>query len=319
MRRRDFVTGFGAAALLPHGGLAQRVPVVGFLSGRSPADSESLIAAFARGLEEAGYRIGSNVRVEYRWADSRAELATLQGELLRQQPAAIVLVGGAAEPLTRSNASVPTVFVTAEDPVSRRWIKSFDQPNGNATGVTLLSQDLELKRLELLHELLPQAKAIGVVVNSARGNSNAPEITRTAAALGLSADVVSCETEAGFELAFARMSNFHIDAALITADAFFNSRRKALADAAARHAIPALYHAPDIARAGGLISYGASVADAYHQVGVYVAKILSGAKPRDLPVLQPAKFEFVLNLKAARALHLDVPPALLARADEVIE
>jgi putative ABC transport system substrate-binding protein len=317
--RRHLLTLVGSAAVLPYPLRAERVPTIAFLSGRSAAASAHTVAAFTDALSEAGYSVGRNIQIEFRWGEDRNDrLPALYNELLRQPIAVAVVVGGAAEVLTQANASVPTVFSTADDPVARRWVKSFARPNGNATGVTLLSHELEVRRLRLVRELIPQAKLIGVLVNSARGGSNAPDITHTATEMGLSSDVVSCETEAGFDLAFARLANLKADAVLITADAFFASRPKALAATAAKYAIPAMYHSPEITRAGGLVSYGASLPEAYRQVGVYVAKILGGAKPADLPVLPPEKFEFVLNLNTAKALKLAVPQTLLAAA-EVIE
>ncbi len=327
MKRREFITLIGGAAVSwPRAARAQQaaMPIVGFLSSRSPKESEVHAAAFRRGLSETGLVEGQNVAIEYRWAEGHYErLSGLASELVGLHVSAMVTVGGsvaalAAKPAT---ATIPIVFVMGDDPVKLGIVASFNRPGGNLTGVALLTGELGSKRLGLLCELVPDASAVGFLLNPNVPGAEAQrqDVEMAAKALGRRLLVLHANTEIEFEQNFAMMAREHVGALVVANDPFFDSRRDQLTALAARTGVSAIYHIRDFPAAGGLMSYGASLADAYRQVGNYAGRILKGEKPADLPVMQPTKFELVINLKAARALGLSVPPSLLARADDVIE
>src|SRR5262249_38817638 len=326
MRRREFITLVASAAAWPLTARAQQppMPVVGFLSGRSLASDSHLVATFSRALNEAGYVIGQNVVIEFRWADGQLNrLPELAAGLVERK--VTVLFSGACDAaagaLRVAAAIVPVVIATGSDPVAAGLVASFNRPGGNLTGVTVFSVALELKRLELLRELISPTPLIALLVNPNNLSATAARRELNDATRRIGQDVVVLEagTEGEFEAAFATLTQRSAVALVGSDDALFANRRSVLAALAARHAVPAIYGRRDFAEAGGLISYGASVADQYYQSGVYVGRILKGAKPSDLPFLQPTKFELAIKLKTAKAIGLTVPAPLLARADDVID
>jgi putative ABC transport system substrate-binding protein len=311
MQRREFVTILGgAAAAWPRAARSQQqpaLPVIGFLSGQSPAEYESRLTAFRQGLNESGFVEHRNVGID----------------LVHRQVSVIVATAGAAPALAAKAATtaIPIVFNTGGDPVKLGLVSSFNRPGSNVTGVAYLNNELAAKRFELLHELVPAAAEIGVLINPTNPNSP-PEMSDVLAAarvLGLRLLVENASSERDIDAAFASFVRQRVNALFVAGDAFFNARRDQLAALAARHALPASYGGRDNVAAGGLMSYSPSGTGAYRQAGVYTGRILKGDKPADLPVIQPTKFEFVINLKTAKALGLDVPPKLLALTDEVIE
>ena len=326
MKRREFITLLGGtAAVWPLAARAQQpaMPVIGFLRDTSLAHVTYLVVAFRRGLKEAGVIEGQNVVIEYRSAEDQADrLPTMTSELLRRQVAVIVAMGTpAALAAKAATASLPIVFSVTEDPVNLGLVASIARPGGNATGVSFLLSELAPKQLGLLRELLPAASRFGLLVNPK--NENAETITRdlkaAAAKISVEISVVQASNSREIEAAFAALVRDKVDALIIGTDPFFYSRRVQLTTLATRHALPAVYNLRGYAEAGGLMSYGTSITEAYRQVGVYTGRILKGEKPTDLPVVQSTKFDFIINLPTARALGLEVPPNLLARADEVIE
>src|SRR5215831_3521058 len=326
MRRRDvlMVVGTAAASPLMARGQQPAVPVVGFLSGRSLASDSSLVATFSRALNEAGYVNGQNVAIEFRWADGQLNrLPELAAELIERKVA--VLFAGASDvasgALRVAAATVPVVIATGSDPVAARLVASSNRPGGNLTGVTVFSVALELKRVELLRELISPTPLVALLINPNNLSATAGrrELNDATRRIGQDVVVLEASTESEFEAAFATLTQRSAVALVVSDDALFANRRSVLAALAARHAVPALYGRRDFAEPGGLISYGASVADQYYQSGVYVGRILKGAKPSELPFLQPTKFELAINLKTAKALGLTVPAPLLARADDVID
>lgn len=328
MRRRNLIILVTAAATLrPLAGTAQQkaMPVIGFLSGTSAERYAPFLAAFREGLDEAGFVEGQNVAIEYRWAEGDfGRLPAMAGDLVRRKVDVIVTSGGtlAAEAAKQATDTIPTVFIAGDDPVASGLVASLARPGGNRTGISFLVVDLNVKRLELLSEMVPQAETIGLLVNPGNAAVAARIVREVEEAAGkkkLKPTVLKATTEAEIEAAFATFVQRHIDGLLIGNDAFFNSQRERFVGLAARNRIPASYEAGESVRAGGLISYGANIPAMYHQLGVYTGKVLKGAKPADLPVMQPTKFELLINLNTAKALGLTVPPLLVARADEVIE
>jgi putative ABC transport system substrate-binding protein len=325
-RRREFITLLGgAAAAWPLAARAQQaMPVVGFLRGTSATASIDLVAALRRGLAEAGYTEGQNIAIEYRWAENRDErLPELAADLVRRQCALIVAGGDAAAHAAKTaTTTMPIVFATGEDPVKVGLVSRLNRPGGNITGISFYnSADLESKQLEFLREVVPKAAVIGVLVNPtvAAAQSQESEAQVAARALGLQLFIVYAGNERDFDTAFATLAQQRVEALLIVGNALFTGQRYRLVAAAARHALPTIYPLREFVGAGGLMSYGGSLTDAYRQVGVYAGRILKGEKPSDLPVTLPTKFELVINLQTAKGLGIEIPPMLLARADEVIE
>jgi len=326
LKRREFITLLFSAAAWPWAAYAQQpaMPVVGFLGTTTPDDFADRVAAFREGLKEAGYVEGQNMVVEYRWPEGNYDrLATLAADLVRRHVAVIAAVGGAPSPLAAkaATATIPIVFSIAGDPVRLGLVANLNRPGGNITGVNTLASELGAKRLGLLHDLLPKASAIGILVNPtfAEAETDIRNVNEAALSLGLQIHAVRASAVDDFDTAFAALAQQNVDALLLANDAFFLSERPKLIALAARYAIPAIYFWREFAVDGGLMSYAPSLVQAYRQVGIYTGKILNGAKPADLPVVQPTKFEFVINLKTAKTLGLTFPPGLLAIADEVIE
>jgi putative ABC transport system substrate-binding protein len=326
MRRREFVQLLGGAAVaLPFAARAQQkaIPVIGYLSGRSLADTASLVAAFRQGLSDTGYVEGQNLAIEYRWAEGHYDrFPALTADLIARKVDLVVVVATPAA-LTVKNATstIPIVFSFSGDPVAAGLVASLARPGGNLTGVSFLSDELTPKRLELLSELVPQASVFALLVNPnyALTERMIRDMQEAARAKGVQLPILKASTESEIDAAFASLAQLKAGALVVQGDPFFNSRRHQLAALASRHAIPAIYQFREAAVAGGLISYGTEFAAALHLVGIYAGKILNGTKPADLPVQQPTKFELVVNLKTATALGLNIPQSILARADEVIE
>jgi putative tryptophan/tyrosine transport system substrate-binding protein len=326
MRRRNLMTILAGAVAYPLFASAQQktMPVIGFLSSRSAGESEPNLAAFHRGLSETGYVDGQNAAIEYRWAGGRYDqLPSLAADLVGRNVNVIVAAGGTPSARAAKNATsmIPIVFTAVADPVGTGLVASLARPGGNLTGVSTMSTELTPKLLELLSEVVPQIGLIALLVNPNVADAE-PTIRDAQAAArtkALQLSIVRASTEGEIDGAFASLVQLHADALLIETDPFFFSRRDHIVALALRHAVPAIYEQREYAAAGGLISYGSSLADAYHQAGISAGKILNGAKPADLPVQQPTKFDLVVNLKTATALGLTIPPSILARADEVIE
>jgi putative ABC transport system substrate-binding protein len=327
MRRRSFITLLsGAAVAWPLAARAQQaaMPVIGFMSARSPEDSEHLVEAFRRGLKEGGVDEGQNVAIEFRWArGDYSGLPVLAADLVSRQVAVIVAAGGEPSGLAAkaATATIPIVFGIGGDPVALGLVESFSRPGGNTTGVTLLTNLMEPERLGLLRELVPGVPLIGVLLNPkfAPASRQLQQVEEAARSIDQRVLVANASTDEELETAFAALTSERVGALLVTADPYFDTRREQIVGFAARYRLPAIYQFREYAVAGGLLSYGVSITDAYRQYGVYTARILKGAKPADLPVLQPTKFETVINLKTAKALGVKISDNLLSLADEVIE
>jgi putative tryptophan/tyrosine transport system substrate-binding protein len=327
MKRREFITLLGGAAAsvaLPHATRAQQVPVIGFLSVRSRDESAHLVEAFRRGVAENGYTEGRNVAIEYRWADGQYDrLPALAAELVRRPVTVLAAAGGqpAALAAKAATATIPVVAAFSADPVAAGLVASLNRPGGNLTGVSNLSTAMEPKRLGLLREVVRTAGTVGVLLNPAfpAAADQLRDIEQAAHTIGEQVQVLRASTDRELEAAFEAIAQQRIPALLVASDPFFNIRRERLAVLAARAAVPTMYGFRDYVVAGGLMSYGIDLPDVYRQLGVYTGRVLKGARPADLPVLQPTKFEFVLNLKTAKALGVKFSDDLLSLADEVIE
>jgi putative tryptophan/tyrosine transport system substrate-binding protein len=327
VKRREFISLLGGAAvawpLTAHA--QQTTPMIGFLNPTSPDSSADRLGGFRQGLKDTGYVEGENVAIEYRWAENQlARLPVLAAELVRRQVAVIVAAPGGAWALAAKAAitTIPIVFVAAEDPVRLGLVASLARPDGNLTGINIFIAELAAKRLELLRELVPGAVRVAALVNPANATTTETtlrDLEPAARAMGVQIQVLNASTSREIEAAFATFVRERPDALYVGGDPFFNSRHVQLVHFATRYAIPATYSLREYAQVGGLMSYGTNVVDAFHQVGVYTGRILKGAKPADLPVVQASKFELVINVQTARMLGLTVPDKLLARADEVIE
>lgn len=326
MRRREFIAFLGGvAATFPLGARAQQpgTPVIGFLnSGKSAAHADNL-SAFRQGLNETGYFEGQNVTIEYRWAEDQYDrLPAMATDLVRQRVAVIAATTTPVPPVAKkATTAIPIVFVTGADPIKAGLVASLNRPSGNVTGVTALAEEVGPKRLELLRDVVPSARTIVLLFNPADRSAETQAKTIQAAAtdLGLKVHTLHASTANDFESVFTDIARLRAGALLISADPFFTSHSKELAELTVRHSVPAIFRFREFAAAGGLMSYGSSLTDAYRLAGVYTGRILKGEKPAGLPVQQSTKVELFINLKTAKAFKLTIPPALLARADEVIE
>jgi putative ABC transport system substrate-binding protein len=324
MRRRDFFKAIVGSAAWPLAARAQQgvLPVIGFLDGQT--FDPYLMTAFRQALKDTGYIEGRNVEIYFRSADGQTDrLVTLAGDIVGRRVAVLVTTGGGAAALAAyaATTTIPIVFVTGVDPVTSGLVTSLNRPGGNATGLYMFQQVLEGKRLGLLREMMPGAALIAVLLNSTNANfqTQLRGVQDAARALGQQVSILSANSEREIDVAFATAAEARAGALLVGSDPFFNNERDQVVALAARHAIPAIYEGREFVMAGGLASYGASLADAYRQAGIYAGRILRGEKPADLPIVQPTQFEFVINLKTAKALGLNVPPSLSASANEIIE
>jgi ABC-type uncharacterized transport system substrate-binding protein len=328
VNRREFISLIGVAAAWPLAARAQQpaMPVVGFLDHRSPAALVDRLRAFRQGLkEEAGYVEGESVGIEYRWAENqRDKLAGLAAELARRPVAVIVASGGfpVAFGAKAATTAIPIVFIVGDDPVKLGLVASLARPGGNLTGVNIFSGELAAKRLQLLHDLVPAANRVAVLVNPANATnaeSTLRDVAAAARVIGLQIQAFNASTSREIDAVFAAFARERPDALFVGGDAFLDSRHVQLVHLASHYRVPAAYPGREYAEVGGLLSYGSDIPDAYRQLGIYAGRILKGAKPADLPVVQSSKFELVINHQTARMLGLTVPPTLLATADEVIE
>jgi putative tryptophan/tyrosine transport system substrate-binding protein len=326
MQRRGFIGLIGGAAAWPLAARAQQktTSVIGFLSPGPPGAGGPLLGGFRQGLSEAGYTEGRNVTIEYHWVEANDRLTAMAAEIVGRK---VDLILAITDPVARAaqgtSSTIPVVFFIGGDPVANGLVASLARPGGNLTGVTLFGDELNPKRLELASELVPAAKVIALLINSNNPSSavsaKSARMQEAARAKGVQLRIVNATSESEIDAAFATLAELQARALIIDTDLFFFGQRAQIGALAARHSLPAVYYRREFAAAGGLISYGPSFAAAYRQAGLYAGKVLGGTRPSDLPVLQPATFELVINAKAAKALGIAVPPTLLARADEVIE
>jgi putative ABC transport system substrate-binding protein len=322
MRRRDFLVAIPGAFAAPLAARAQSVPTIGFLNSEAPPLYGYLADAFRKGLQDAGFTEGRNVAIEYRWAESRYErIPALVADLLGRQVAVLAVNGPAAHAAKAATTTTPVVFFTGTDPVRTGLVASLNKPGGNVTGTTVLNVELTGKRFEILREVIPQANSFALLVNPTNTNVGPLNAQASAAARALGVKTVVVEARNRDELAavFARLASMRTAGLVVAPDGFFNSHTGYLAELAARHAVPTVFQYRESVHAGGLMSYGASISEAYAQVGTYAGRILKGERPADLPITQSAKVELVVNLKMARTMGLTIPMTLLGRADEVIE
>jgi putative ABC transport system substrate-binding protein len=325
LKRREFISLLGGAAVSwPHVSRAQQpaIPVVGFLSGRSPAESAGVVAAFRKGLSETGYAESQNVSIDFRWAEGQSDrLPALASELVHRPVDVIAALGESGPAAKAATTTIPIVFGTGGDPVEAGLVASLNRPGGNITGATFLTAVLGAKRLGLLRELVPGAPVVGLLAdpNKFVGQVQIRDVQEAARALGQSLVVLDGGTDERIETAFAALAPQHVAALLVGADPFFDTRRERLVALASQHRMPAIYQFREYAVAGGLMSYGTSITDMYRLVGLYVGRVLKGEKPTDLPVMQVTKFELVINLATAKALGVKISDNLLSLADEVIE
>jgi putative tryptophan/tyrosine transport system substrate-binding protein len=323
LKRRDFITLLGGATAWPLAARAQQVtPVIGFLHTESADQSEDRLRGFHQGLGETGYVEGRNVTIEYRWAqDHNDRFPALAADLVRRQVTVIVANAAATPAAKAATSTIPIVFVSGADPVARGLVASLNRPGGNLTGVSQMNVQLGPKRVQLLHEAMPTATSIALLVNptSVGAETLLREAEEATHNLGLSLNLLHASTDRELDAAFANPAELRAGGLVIGPDSFFTSRIEQLAALTLRHAVPALYEFSQFATAGGLTSYGPSLSDSYRLLGVYAGRVLKGAKPADLPVEQSVKFELVINAQTARMLGLEIPPMLLARADKVIE
>ena len=325
MSRREFIGLLGLTATWPLSARAQAiVPAIGVMSGRTPEDSKHLMAAFHEGLGEAGFVEGKNVTIEYRWALGRYDrLPALATDLVKRDVAVLVAVGGdvSAVAARQATSTIPIVFGTGSDPVDAGLVASLGRPGGNATGYSLVTNDLEPKRLGILHDLVPNAAVIGVLLNPnfPPAASQLAALENAALAITQRLAVFRASNDIELDASLASIVEQRVGALLVTADPYFATQRDRIVAFAAQNRLPAIYQFREYAVAGGLISYGPRITDAYRQAGLYAGQILKGAKPADLPIVLPTKYEFVINLKAAKALGLTIPSGLISFADEVVE
>jgi putative tryptophan/tyrosine transport system substrate-binding protein len=326
MRRREFIAGLSATAAWPLAARAQQgaVPVIGYLHVGSSAEGIPFAANFINGLSEAGYTLGRNVAIEYRFAEDKSDrLPELAADLVRRRVAVIATLGGLgpASAAKAATTTIPIVFGSGGDPVQGGLVTSLNRPGGNLTGISFLSAELVPKRLELMHQLLPRAARFAVLVNpnSPSAASNINTARAAASAIGTQIEFFDARTDREIDTAFASLVQKRADALVLAGDPIFSNGRVHIATLAARHAVPTISYDRAFAEAGGLMSYGSSLSDQYRQVGIYTGRVLKGEKPADLPVVQPTRFELVINLKTAKTLGLEVPQSILLRADEVIE
>jgi len=326
MRRRNFISGIGSAAIawpLTARAQQQTMPVIGFLGAASAAEWAPFATAFRQGLREAGFIDGQNLAIQYRWSEYQySRLPALANDLVGRQVRAIVAAGlVAAQAVKSATSTIPIVFVIGADPVKFALVKSLSRPDRNITGITFVVSALASKRLELLHQLIPTATVVGLLINpnSPSAESEKNDYLLAASTLGQRLQVVTAKSDLDFEPAFSALAHEGANALIVNADLLFTAGRNQLVALAARYAMPTIHPLREFATAGGLISYGTSIEDAYRKAGIYTAMVINGSKPSDLPVQQSSKFELVINLKTAKTLNLTVPQVLLAQADEVIE
>jgi putative ABC transport system substrate-binding protein len=327
MRRRDFIKGIvGSATAWPLAVGAQQsaMPVIGFLSARSPPEAASVVAAFRQGLGETGYFEGKNVTIEYRWAEGRYDrLPALATELVSRQVAVIAATGGEPSPLAAkaATATIPIVFTAGGDPVEAGLVASLSRPGGNVTGTTIMGLQMGPKRLELFRQLVPNAAAMTMLINPTLPTTSVEmrDVQDAARSLGIQISVLNASTESEIDTAFATIVKQRVDGLIVATDPFLLGQRDQLVRLAARHNVPTMYFLREFVEAGGLMSYGPNIANGYRQAGVYTGRVLKGEKPADLPVVQPTRFDLVINLKTAKALGLTMSQNLLVAADEVIE